>query len=683
MSGNTIDTTGWILEPKQEARFLHIGTNKIPVYVRYFTAPNNCSALLYPAGRLAPEYWRMFIDASRRNGKFSVTQKAWVWSKLSIEKDTSVNAFRPAPPILTKEAKLLLREQRKKQAEEFEQHLAELSKQENVPEADWPSYKYPGHLIPSDPVPTALQRIVVSRYWNQPACLLGASVGAGKSRMVIDILSARALAPGNPRINDSARIVLLVAPLSLHQNWIREFQKWGKNNALNWHVMRFFPGKEFWKQAERKASSLFDREPMVPGGVVILVTHQALSRPTLMTQLKSQGWVPTAIVVDEVQRFFRNPDNLAYKNLSALRKQALMFIGLSGTPTSKLEDWHALEGLMAPEVPDRHWNGATYTDYQRLGDPSEFQNSGLWQTGWTFERGIKEFHADRIKKARVFMADKSHYMKDSLPGLEQEELGDFADVRLSFNQLFDEYPEEVDRALALQKQENPHLKGNAQAIATTLLLRMQQLAANSDTTQQLLAEFVKDFLEPKEPCIFWTLFRSPPCEELQQTVRYLTTVAPTVWIMGGMTEKERWRAIDAFQGGSHRFLVAQVEAGGVGLNLTRAAKSLFLSIPFSYQTVSQCIGRQHRIGQERDVTSYFAMGHPVAAFARAIYDRRAQLNEVIPGKILSLLSKFGLDLPSPSEETTDTMIKSSSTTAAPNVSARSLIQPNTLEFSAV
>jgi superfamily II DNA/RNA helicase len=133
------------------------------------------------------------------------------------------------------------------------------------------------------------------------------------------------------------------------------------------------------------------------------------------------------------------------------------------------------------------------------------------------------------------------------------------------------------------------------------------------------------------------MFRNKPAEELQETVKFLSERGPTGWIMGGMTEAERWAMIDGFQGGALDHLVCQTEAGGVGLNLVRAHKSLHLSIPFGYQSVTQSIGRLHRIGQEHDVTSYFAMTHPIAAFSRRIYDTRAELNEHIPQQIQNLL----------------------------------------------
>lgn len=635
-----IQTTGWPLAQVATSRFLHVGGGlKIPVYCKAFAAPRDNFHVVYPCARLTPSHWQLFIGCCRRHGQFDPAQKFWVFTSLALDNSSSENGQSRPVVVLTKQQREAVKEKRKASEALFNEQLLELSKAENVPESLWPSYAYPPHLKATDPQPTALQRIVVSRYWNQPSALFGASVGTGKSRMVVDILSARALAPNAPRLNDSARIVLLVAPLSLHENWKREFHKWRRNN-VSWAVHRFNPSKSFWEDFEESCVEFFDGRKMKTGGVVIVCTHQALSRRTLIEQLKERGIVPTALVIDEVQRFFRKPDNNAYKNVAEIRKNVFVTIGLSGTPTSKFEDWWALEELICRDIPDAHWKASSYFDYQRLGDRDTFTSSNLHLKGWDYERGIKEYHADRIRKGRLFMASKEHYMKDSLPGLEQEEIGEFADLRLNFHQLFNDHPDWVKAAFELQRAQNQGFKGSDSTMATVLLLRMQQLAAISGDNSLLLKDFVDEFLDKDEPCVFWCMFRNPPCEELPETVKFLSSLAPTTWLMGGMIEKERWEAIDGFTKGKYRFFVAQTEAGGVGLNLIRACKQLFLSIPFGYQAVNQCIGRQHRIGQEKDVTSYFAMTSPVAAFARSIYDRRVDLNEAIPQQISGLLSQF-------------------------------------------
>lgn len=608
---------------------MHIGATRVPIFVRRYLPPNDSYAIVAPQGYLAGGLWSAWVDHCRRHAYYDPHGKHWVWGTLQIERLTSENST----PQISKEE---LREARRKAEEEFERGLAELTKAENVPQDQWPNHQYPDQIRDCAVAPTALQRILVRKYWDQPAALLGASVGTGKSRMVVDMLSARALAPNAPSLNDSARIVLLVAPLSLHENWKREIVKWARPD-VEWKVHKFRATKEFWKEVEWDAAQLFDGPKMAQGGLVIITTPQSLSRCTFTKQLTEHQYVPTAIVLDECQRLFRNPNNAAYLTVQKLRRDAHCIIALSGTPTSKLEDFHALEELLTP---GEHWRGATYEDYARLGDPMSMTSSGLWMPHYhSFERAVKEYHGYRIGRGRIFLADKRFYMADSLPGLEQSELGEFADERLSFRQLFENYPAHVDEAYDLQQKYGKACKSDY-ALAQTLLLRMQQCSANSDASNALLRQFIDDFLEKDEPAVVWVGFRNSPCEELQTVVRTLLEYGTCGWIMGEQKEDERWAMVDGFQQGKLRFLVAQTEAGGVGLNLVRASKCFFHTTPFGFQAVQQCVGRLHRIGQENDVTSFYGCAHPITAFSRQIYSRRAHLNDEIPKQIGELVKKY-------------------------------------------
>lgn len=618
---------------------------RLPVFAREFKAPHDDHLLVYPSSYLSPDLWKLWMLACQRYASFDVENKRWIWSKVVLDRVASDNDTVTSIPAsaLTKEERAKLRAERTAAEEKFNEELTELSKAENVPEDLWNTYSYPCHYTPAagQPAPTALQRIVIARYWNQPYALIAASVGTGKTRMVVDILSSRASAPGIG-LRNGARIILIVAPLALHENWRREFLKWSSpGTTFDCHI--FAPTDEFWERAERCATKMFDGpKGCLQGGQVIIVTPNALSRDKFTEQLAEKGWTPTAVIVDEVQRFFRKPQNKAYKRLTAIREKAHIFLGLSGTPTSKFEDWWALEELMAgTEARKVHWRGASYLDYQKLGDKELMANSGLWQKGWSYERSIKEYHAQRIKAGHIFCADKFYYMRDALPGIGQEELGQYSDLRLSFSTLFEEYPKHVEDAVKLQLacSGGEKFKGTEQMFATVLMLRMRQLMAISPENDALLKEFVEEFLDENESAVFWVEFVNEPAPQLDRVVDILNTYAPTCYIKGGMDPALRQEAIDGFQAGRYRFLVGQNEAAGVGLTLTRACKNFFLTVPLGYQTVTQNIGRLHRLGQTNDVMSFFSMTHPIACFARYIYDNRKELNEVIPSKISGVLPK--------------------------------------------
>jgi len=72
----------------------------------------------------------------------------------------------------------------------------------------------------------------------------------------------------------------------------------------------------------------------------------------------------------------------------------------------------------------------------------------------------------------------------------------------------------------------------------------------------------------------------------------------TALIIGGQTDIERQQAIDSFQNGSVQVILCTVQAGGVGVTLTRARILVFLQRDFSLVNNVQAEARVHRIGSE-------------------------------------------------------------------------------------
>lgn len=67
-------------------------------------------------------------------------------------------------------------------------------------------------------------------------------------------------------------------------------------------------------------------------------------------------------------------------------------------------------------------------------------------------------------------------------------------------------------------------------------------------------------------------------------------------------ERDQW---EAFQfGEAFDVLAVQIQAGGVGVNLTRAAYAIYYSVGFSLGDYLQSLARIHRPGQTRPVTYY-------------------------------------------------------------------------------
>jgi SWI/SNF-related matrix-associated actin-dependent regulator of chromatin subfamily A-like protein 1 len=76
-------------------------------------------------------------------------------------------------------------------------------------------------------------------------------------------------------------------------------------------------------------------------------------------------------------------------------------------------------------------------------------------------------------------------------------------------------------------------------------------------------------------------------------------------LTGSHTQKQRKESVDAFQKGSGRVLIANMQAGKVGLTLTAAYTVVFVESSWSPETIFQAVDRVHRIGQDRPVLAQF------------------------------------------------------------------------------
>lgn len=76
-------------------------------------------------------------------------------------------------------------------------------------------------------------------------------------------------------------------------------------------------------------------------------------------------------------------------------------------------------------------------------------------------------------------------------------------------------------------------------------------------------------------------------------------------IEGGQTERQRQSSVDLFQGNkSHRLLVGQIKAAGVGITLTAASNVLLAELGWTPGAHDQLLDRCHRRGQTNDVVGW-------------------------------------------------------------------------------
>lgn len=140
--------------------------------------------------------------------------------------------------------------------------------------------------------------------------------------------------------------------------------------------------------------------------------------------------------------------------------------------------------------------------------------------------------------------------------------------------------------------------------ALVKLLRLQQVTGGfvmddernvqelGDEKRSALADILDD-LPPDEPLVVFGRFRHD------------LDVVHAVAQAAGCTSAElsgRHNDLVAWQSGDARVLAVQIQAGGVGIDLTRARYCVYLSLGFSLGDYEQSLARVHRPGQDHSVT---------------------------------------------------------------------------------
>lgn len=114
-----------------------------------------------------------------------------------------------------------------------------------------------------------------------------------------------------------------------------------------------------------------------------------------------------------------------------------------------------------------------------------------------------------------------------------------------------------------------------------------------------LLEEVLESVPDTESMIIWCRFK----HNLKQIQELLTKKGiSSLAFSGELSALERKAAIEAFQAGKVRAFVGIINAGGHGLNLTRASYVIYYSQDYSIERRMQSEDRAHRIGQTKNVT---------------------------------------------------------------------------------
>ena len=431
-------------------------------------------------------------------------------------------------------------------------------------------------------------------------------MGAGKTRGAIEVM-----------LRLGARRVLVVAPKVVVPVWAGEIAK---------HLGAEAPPVLALEHdgTRTKAAALVGFD----AGVVV-VNYDSVWRPPLAELLVA--WSPDLLILDEMHRI-KAPAGRASKWLGMLARGVPARLGLTGTPLAHgpLDVW-AEYRVLAPSIFPRTY-GAFRTQYTRPAQRSEWGDADVLITAgrggelsrWKLhnighlEQQIHSI-AHRVRVADVLDLPESVDVVVSAT-LERSALRHYSEIQRDY----------ITSLPSSSSSSSSVTAANAMVVA----LRLAQLTGGtlrdeagadhvvSVAKRDALAEYLDSVGD--EPVVVFGRFRA----DLDAIHRAAAA--------SGLSSSElsgRRSELAAWQAGDTRVLVAQVAAGSVGIDLTRARVAVWYSLSYNLAEYVQARARVLRPGQTRAVVfaHIVASGTIDEAVYRALEARADVVAAIVDG----------------------------------------------------
>lgn len=427
-------------------------------------------------------------------------------------------------------------------------------------------------------------------------CVFHVGMGAGKSRIAIEVMLREIMAHPSCRI-------LIGCPRAVKPAWAKQFALW----APHVRVLVLEKGTAKDKEKQVKAA-LADTTPLV-----IVGNYETLWRMPVLEKTKFD-----VLVWDEVHRL-KAPSGSASKWAFRLGKAnpTAKRIALSGTllahsPLDAFGTYRAIEG---PECPTF---GHSYT---------------LFKARYAIEnphvRGMVVGFRNQEEMARK-IAGTTFYRRTcdvlDLPPLLFDELG--------FDLTGDEARiyREVETEFCAICENGTVTPANAMVAVLRLaqicggFVRYDESTVASPITDapakaSRFGEFLED-LDPREKLVVFCRFRSDIDSVIGKCVEHARTYSE---LSGRIDRLAEW------QSGKTSVLIAQIQSGGIGIDCTAASYGVFYSVGYSLSEYEQAIARLHRPGQERTTRIYtmIATVHNTPTIERRIYNALRERKDVV------------------------------------------------------
>jgi SNF2 family DNA or RNA helicase len=326
---------------------------------------------------------------------------------------------------------------------------------------------------------------------------------------------------------------------------------------------------------------------LVPGRtLVVTVNYEAVWRQRLATQIEAVQWA--AIVLDESHRI-KSPGGKASRWLARLaaRQPAARRLCLTGTPM--------------PHSPLDLYGQFRFLDPQVFGSSYTRMRARYAECDARFPSKVK-YWRNQDELAAKLDAHSWRVAADDVLDL-PESMHEVVPVTLSPK--VQRYCRTLEREMTAEIEAGTVTASNA----LTKLLRLRQASCGyarvdgstgvvpidgTPSKRLALADRLED-MPSAEPVVVFCQFRSD-LDDVAAVARELGREYAEV--SGERKDLQRW------QDGDATILGVQIQSGGVGIDLTRAAYAFYYSLGYSLGDYEQSLARLRRPGQTRCVRYY-------------------------------------------------------------------------------
>ena len=416
--------------------------------------------------------------------------------------------------------------------------------------------------------------------------ILADDMGLGKTRQAI--VSLRHLTPGGPR--------LVVCPASVKRSWAREISLVTPDASI---------------------VVIDGTSPASSKAEWVIINYDILGRH--IDDLLRVAWA--ALVFDEAH-YLKNHTSARSKvsrqltASAAAATPALAVQLLTGTPlTSRPRDLFVLLQLAA------HPLGRSFLSFAKRYCAAEKGEYG-WKTGGAsnIEELTVQLHGVMLRRTKDEVLALPPKLRAWLP----VEVPSGTGAR-AIKKVFELLSGKDSRAVASRDEQ---LRRRGKLLAFLIEARQALAAAKAAAT----LDFVRGAIEQGEKVIVFSCFDAP----IQTLAKELGVMA--VVVTGKTPTAMRQSFVDRFQNDSDvRVFIANIIAGGTGLNLTAATQVVFNDLDWVPTNHWQAEDRAYRIGQTRTVNvTYFVARDTIDDFVQTVLETKAALvNAIVEGGALA------------------------------------------------